>query len=152
MHDPQQAAAAAPAPGTAGHGSWAESRAPVSRRRSAPLRPIQGYGHTHVQTPVCGYTCPQTCRSPSTHTTHTGAGPPPSTGPHVAGTPGQCRELPWEPGPASWVSRRLWSSPALISQALRIKDFQEGMIMVPGFSPAGSEAQALSKGGSMKGS
>lgn len=45
-----------------------------------------------------------------THCTH-GRRPAPSPGPHVAGTPGQCRELPWEPGPASRVRKEVVHQP-----------------------------------------
>lgn len=138
---------------------------PVPPDTAPPLRAGAGQpqtlGSPEAHPGLWAHTCADSCvwiymptdlQEPEhTHRTHRRR-PAPSPGPHVAGTPGQCRELPWEPGPASRVSRKLCSSPALLSQALRMKDFREGMLMVPGFSPAGSQAQALSKGGGMGGS
>lgn len=139
MHEPQPATA--PAPSTAG-------QAPLLRWGTAPPTPTQDcVAHTCAQTLVCVNARVRRLAGASAHTPHTQAQayPPSWRDAHRAGTPWWPRQLPWEPGPASWVNTRLGLNPAFPSHTLQMEDFREGMSVEPACSWAG-QARPQSKG------
>lgn len=126
----------APGPSPARLAPQAGSRSRPGHRLWAPPWPTLGLWGTHTctDTHARGYTCPQACRSPCTRDAHTDETPAPCPVPssHRAGTPPMVLTAAMGTGPASLVST---SCPPA---ALQMEGFlEEGMLQIPGFSPAG---------------